>query len=233
MKNALIGLFATLTALSSLAVVTRDTEWYKIPDKEKVGTVVDLADTSGKADKATTLEGYGITDGATKTELEAKQDALPYPTNEIPYSVIKDAPTIPVVSAKDTTFSNEVVKVAQSMTNELKTAMKDELDPSKWVNTNETVIVKSHAMTTYSPTFVDEPPEQVFIKSDGTRNFEIYFPDNDSVRELLPIGFDVDIEGDVKKIGKVWTEKITKLPAILTMREPEDKTLLATVQYFD
>lgn len=31
-------------------------------------------DISGKADKATTLAGYGITDGATKTELEGKAD---------------------------------------------------------------------------------------------------------------------------------------------------------------
>ena len=40
--------------------------------------------------KPYTLEGYGISDGATKTELAAKQDALPYPTNAIPASAIND-----------------------------------------------------------------------------------------------------------------------------------------------
>ena len=82
MKKLTAGIFATL-----LAVVSVDGAYAAIASKgyvdEKVGTKADAATVTslqgtvsehatqiaGKADKATTLAGYGITDGATKTEL--------------------------------------------------------------------------------------------------------------------------------------------------------------------
>ena len=39
------------------------------------------------------------------------QDALPYPTNAIPWDVIANPPDIPVIDATDPTFSNAVIAV--------------------------------------------------------------------------------------------------------------------------
>lgn len=183
-------------------------------DNMENSTTVNFAITAYAEDGTTELFRFGATAHRDSTNDEtlvcwdAKNQYIRIATTDL----------IPSISHTDKTFANEVCII---------------LDPAKCVDTNETITVKSHAMTTYSPTFTDEPPEKVFFKSEGTRNFEIYFPDNESVRELLPISFDVDIEGDVKKIGSIWTNKITRLPALLKIREPEDKTLIATVQYFD
>ena len=50
---------------------------YEEPDLSPYAKKADVDSAlADKADKATTLEGYGITDGATKTELAAKQDTL-------------------------------------------------------------------------------------------------------------------------------------------------------------
>ena len=80
MKKLTAGIFATLLAVVSTGAANAEIASKGYVD-ERVGTVsteVDSLSTTvgqhttqiaGKADKATTLEGYGITDGATKTEL--------------------------------------------------------------------------------------------------------------------------------------------------------------------
>ena len=56
-------------------IVIRDSSVTGDPEAEvTIGTVKVRATLTSKADKATTLAGYGITDAATKTELNAKAD---------------------------------------------------------------------------------------------------------------------------------------------------------------
>ena len=56
-----------------------------------IGTVKVRATLAAKADKATTLAGYGITDGATKTELAALTAKVEYPLYAVPPTgVLKD-----------------------------------------------------------------------------------------------------------------------------------------------
>ena len=82
MKKLTAGIFATLLAVVSVGAAHAEIASKGYVDQQ-VGTKADAATVSslqgtvsehatqiaGKADKATTLAGYGITDGATKTEL--------------------------------------------------------------------------------------------------------------------------------------------------------------------
>ena len=82
MKKLTAGIFATLLAVVSVGAAHAEIASKGYVDQQ-VGTKADAATVTtlqgtvsshttqiaGKADKATTLEGYGITDGATKTEL--------------------------------------------------------------------------------------------------------------------------------------------------------------------
>ena len=77
-----------------------------------------------------------ILDGkANHEDLAAKQDALPYPTNAIPYAAITDAPTIPVIDATDPTFSNEVATVARTVTPQPSPTLRlfDEVRQCYWI----------------------------------------------------------------------------------------------------
>lgn len=139
---------------------------------------------------------------------------------------------IPTISHNDKTFSNEVVLVGYSMTNELKKAMNNELDPSTYAGSSSNITVKSHSITTYSPTG-DEIPEVLNVFASGTRNFEMFFPDTTTLRDNLPINITVEDGKGFTTLGAPWDGKITKLPALLKIREPIEKTLIATVQYFD
>ena len=81
MKKLTAGIFATLLTVVSVGAANASIASKGYVDQQ-VGTKADKATVSslqgtvaGKADKATTLAGYGITDGATKTELSAKADS--------------------------------------------------------------------------------------------------------------------------------------------------------------
>lgn len=54
--------------------VYNKTETYSKTEIDEKGFLTEHQDISGKADKATTLEGYGITDAYTKTQTDAKID---------------------------------------------------------------------------------------------------------------------------------------------------------------
>lgn len=107
---------------------------------------------------------------------------------------------------------------------------KDALDPSVVSELGEEIVVKSHAMTTYSPT--NGTPEEVGVIPSGTRNYEIYLPNTPEMRAGLPFSFDTDIEGEVAKLGPWWTNRIVRLPAKITMKEPLPKTLILEVDEY-
>lgn len=115
-------------------------------------------------------------------------------------------------------------------TNAVKNIVGDELDPVVHQGQDEEITVKSHAITTISPT--NAPVDELYLNPTGTRNFEVYLPNTDELRSSLPILFDTEIEGTVTKLGPWWTKKITKLPAKLTMKEPIDKTLILEVEEY-
>lgn len=157
MKKLTAGIFATL-----LTMVSVDGAYAAIASKgyvdEQVGTVeatvATKADKSaldtlsetvaghtteiaGKADKATTLEGYGITDGATKTELNAAEkianrvttvsdasDDTHYPTAKAVWDVVQ-AETEDIASTADLSALTTRVTTAEGEIDTLQTGKQD------------------------------------------------------------------------------------------------------------
>lgn len=113
-----------------------------------------------------------------------------------------------------------------------KKAVYDVLSPEvqgEDICTNEVEItVKSHAITTFSPT---TQVSKVGVTASKTRNYELYLPDTPELRAQLPITFQTAIEGEVIKLGD-WSKSIDTLPVKIKVEEPVEKTLILTVQQF-
>ena len=107
----------------------------------------------------------------------------------------------------------------------------DMLEPTAFGEAVDRITVKSHAITTYAPT--NRPADELEIAPTGSRNYEMFFPNTTEVRGGLPILFDTDIEGKVTKLGPWWTNKIVRLPAKVTMKEPLPKTLILEVEEYE
>ena len=107
----------------------------------------------------------------------------------------------------------------------------DMLEPTAFGEAVDRITVKSHAITTYAPT--NRPADELEITPTGSRNYEMYFPNTTEVRSGLPILFDTDIEGEVTKLGTWWTNRILRLPAKVTMKEPLPKTLILEVEEYE
>lgn len=114
-------------------------------------------------------------------------------------------------------------------TNEVEDISRGMFEPQVFVGLDEEITVRSHAITTYSPTgYV----ENVAITPTGSRNYEIYIPNTDEMRERLPFLFDTEIEGEVTKLGPWWTNKVLRLPFKATVKEPLQKTLILEVEEY-
>ena len=116
-------------------------------------------------------------------------------------------------------------------TNDVKAVVSAELDPASASVSNMEVTVKSHAITAIVPGSSMYPGDELYIKTTGTRNFELYLPNSDSVRSGLPISIDTELEG-VTKLGPWWTNRIVRLPAKVSMKEPVPKTLILEVEEY-
>ena len=114
-------------------------------------------------------------------------------------------------------------------TNEVEDISRGIFEPRLIVGLDEEITVRSHAITTYAPTgYVEE----VAITPTGSRNYEIYIPNTESMRERLPILFQTEIEGEVTKLGPWWTNKVLRLPVKAAMKEPLPKTMILEVEEY-
>ena len=104
------------------------------------------------------------------------------------------------------------------------------LEPSVLCELSEEVTVRSHAMTTYAPT--NGTPEELLVSATASRNFEVFLPNTPEMRSGLPVSFTTEIEGEVTRLGPWWTNKVLRLPAKLTMKEPLPKTLILEVEEY-
>ena len=115
-------------------------------------------------------------------------------------------------------------------TNEIEEISRGMLEPQVVRGLDEEIAVRSHAITTYSPTgYVEE----VYVTPTGSRNFEIYVPNTPETRDRLPLAFDTDIEGEVTKLGPWWTNRVTRLPFKATVKEPLPKTVILEVEDYE
>ena len=114
-------------------------------------------------------------------------------------------------------------------TNQVEDISRGMLEPQVFVGLDEEITVRSHAITTYSPTgYVDE----VAVTPTGSRNYELYFPNTAENRGRLPYLFDTEIEGDVTKLGPWWTNRVLRLPVKAAVKEPLPKTLILEVEEY-
>ena len=114
-------------------------------------------------------------------------------------------------------------------TNEVEDISRRMFEPQTFVGLDEEITVRSHAITTYSPTgCVDE----VYVTPTGSRNYEVYVPNTAETRDRLPFAFDTDIDGEVTRLGPWWTNRVTRLPFKMTLKEPLPKTLILEVEEY-
>ena len=104
------------------------------------------------------------------------------------------------------------------------------LEPSVLRELAEEVTVRSHAMTTYAPT--NGTPDELLVSATASRNFEVFLPNTPEMRAGLPVSFMTEIDGEVTKLGPWWTNKLLRLPAKATMKEPLPKTLILVVDEY-
>lgn len=123
--------------------------------------------------------------------------------------------------------TNEVREIARKTTEETCGTM---LEPTVVTNAFDEVTVRSHAITTILP---PERIDEIEVTPTGSRNFRLYIPNTQALRESLPIQFKTGMPGDVTKIGPWWTRKVTRLPVMYRVTEPLPKTVFLDVDEYD
>ena len=78
------------TTKANAAEVYKKTETYSKTEIDGKGYLTEHQDISGKADKATTLAGYGITDAYTKSELDGKLSSVYKPGGNMLFANLPD-----------------------------------------------------------------------------------------------------------------------------------------------
>ena len=127
----------------------------------------------------------------------------------------------------NTLTTNDVESIIMDFVNAYLTPRTIEEVPSDGV-----IVIKSHAITTLSPTNDTAALDEVVVESNASRNYEIYIPNVASTRISLPILFDTEDES-LEKIGAWWTQKALRLPLLMKVREPKDKTVILDVDVYD
>lgn len=122
-------------------------------------------------------------------------------------------------------------------TNAVEQTVTETLDP-KVVTTAEPspdydaeIICRSHSINTLAFTNSTAGME-VGLYPTGTRNYEVYIPNTESMRAGLPISMITAVE-DAILLGSWWTNKIMTLPVKVRIIEPIEKTLIAEVELYD
>lgn len=154
-----------------------------------------------------------------------------YGTNSTPNSlqfrdvtIVKDGK---IALDVNTLTTNDVESIIMDFVNAYLTPRTIDEVPSDGV-----IVIKSHAITTLSPTNETAALDEVVVESNASRNYEIYIPNVTSTRASLPILFDTEDES-LEKIGAWWTQKALRLPLLMKVREPKDKTVILDVEVYD
>ena len=113
-------------------------------------------------------------------------------------------------------------------TNDVIAMAEDYLRPR--VETGEaSITARSYSLTVYSPSGWVE--DELEVWPTATRNYELFLPDTPELRGALPISVDAAFEGAVK-LGAWWTNKVTRLPALVKVREPVPGTCILEIDVF-
>lgn len=99
-------------------------------------------------------------------------------------------------------------------------------------STEASIVAKAHVINTLSTTNNLGPGSEIGVDPAGSRNYEIFIPNEESFRKGMPIGFMTEIDG-VTPLFRGEGEWIYKLPAQITVRQPNSKYVIITSETMD
>lgn len=99
-------------------------------------------------------------------------------------------------------------------------------------NTEASIVAKAHVINTLSTTNDLGPGSEIGVDPASSRNYEIFIPNEESFRRGMPIGFMSEING-VTPLFRGEGEWIYKLPAQITVRQPNSKYVILTSETMD
>ena len=122
-------------------------------------------------------------------------------------------------------------------TNEVARAAASALEPATAAEYGgeygDEIAVRSHTVTTFSPTNAVGPGFELAVKPTLSRNFEVFLPNTPEMRSGLPIWLDTEIAGPLTRLGPWWTNRVARLPAKVRVVEPCAGILIAEVEEYD
>ena len=99
-------------------------------------------------------------------------------------------------------------------------------------STEASIVAKAHVINTLSTTNNLGPGSEIGVDPAGSRNYEIFIPNEESFRKGMPIGFMTEIDG-VTPLFRGEGEWVYKLPAQITVRQPNSKYVIITSETMD
>jgi hypothetical protein len=134
--------------------------------------------------------------------------------------IVKDGRLAASTSVK----TNDVRGIAASVVEEL-------LAPQTLRDWTDCVVTaKTHTITTLAPT--NAVDDELEIEPGASRNYEVYLPNTAEWRESLPVSFSV-ADTNLTRLGAAWSGKVTRLPALVKVREPQKDVVLLDAETYD
>ena len=94
------------------------------------------------------------------------------------------------------------------------------------------IVAKPHVINTLSTTVDLGPGSEIGVDPAGSRNYEIFIPNEEAFRKGMPIGLMTEIPG-VTQLFRGEGQWLYKLPIQVTVRQPNSKYVILTSETFD
>lgn len=107
-----------------------------------------------------------------------------------------------------------------------------EKDVSPIASSGVEITAKAHVINTLASSTDLKPNTEIGITPETTRNYEVFIPNEESFRAGMPIGLGSEIEG-VTTLYRGAGAWLHKLPAQITVRQPNKKYLIVTSEVLD
>ena len=103
-------------------------------------------------------------------------------------------------------------------------------------STEEEVSARSHAINTIAASKKLTGGEEIGLTPTSSRNFDVFFPNDENVRGGLPVWLKLEVDGATPIIrgrSNSGLEYLTKLPAMIQVRQPMTNLVMFTVDYIE
>ena len=90
-----------------------------------------------------------------------------------------------------------------------------------------------HIVNTLSTTVACGPGTEIGLNPKGSRNYEVYVPNDDQFVHGLPLNFDSELPDGIKLLFMNNKDTASKLPVMIKVQQPSKKNVLITVTELD